>query len=103
MDGVPMQRDQHYEALMMEAREALGIVERREGVELEVREVEEECMRERKRRRFGRFIGMKGCESPGREDEGVMSAVMEAWVEGEVERRMAEDSEREGWKEKGGW
>ena len=105
-----MARDQHYEALMMEAREVLKVVGRetravKAGVgerEQEVEE-EEECLRESKRRRFGRFIGMTECESPGEEDEGLMRAAMEAWVEREMGRRISEQSEREVRRGKGAW
>lgn len=98
---------------MMEAKGALGIVEQEEEegeedmADGEAKKMvvveEEECIREAKRRRFGRFIGMVGCESPAREDEGVMSAVMDAWVEGEMDRRMAEEDETQRWREKGAW
>ena len=42
----------------------------------------DEKQTEAKRRRFGRFCGLRGCESPGMEegDEDVMRVAMEEWV-----------------------
>ncbi|KAL8823484.1 MAG: hypothetical protein Q9191_005808, partial [Dirinaria sp. TL-2023a] len=47
---------------------------------------------EAKRRRFGRFCGLRGCESPEmeEEDEGSMSVAMEKWVRAQIEREAEE-------------
>ena len=65
-----------------------------------------------KRRRFGRFIGLRGCESPvvgkggkeggdGREEEEEEEEVRR-WVEGEMRRRMERQAEEEVWRRKFG-
>jgi len=59
------------EALLEKARRVVT-----DGVE------RDEKTTEAKRRRFGRFCGLRGCESPGMEegDEDVMRVAMEEWV-----------------------
>ncbi|KAG8526950.1 uncharacterized protein KY384_008379 [Bacidia gigantensis] len=59
------------------------------------------CRVNNKRRRFGRFIGLKGMESAGLDMEGTMREEMERWVERELRRREARDSELEAWRSKG--
>lgn len=115
-----MERDQHFEALIEEARgfmtEAgicyrdsamMGIEGRNEGHEVGVEEVKGvralEAMIEDKRRRFGRFIGLRYCESPGADDERVMERAMEAWLWEKMERRMRLEEEREARMTKEGW
>lgn len=72
-------RWQRMEALEREA--GVGVAERVQG----------------KRRRFGRFIGLRGCESPvGGEEE------VRRWVEGEMERRARRAAEEEVWRGKVG-
>ena len=60
-----------------------------------------------KRRRFGRFVGLRGCESPSARgaanDEETMRKEMEAWMMDEMRRREERDAERRGWREKGFW
>ncbi|KAI4217159.1 MAG: hypothetical protein LQ351_000468 [Letrouitia transgressa] len=59
---------------------------------------------EAKRRRFGRFLGLRGCESPGmwREEEAERRA-MEMWVAGEMRRREERDAALALARRKGGW
>lgn len=61
-----------------------------------------------RRRRFGRFVGLRGCESPGMSGEEAREGdrrAIEAWVEGEVWRRgrEGERGRRRGGVGKGGW
>lgn len=61
---------------------------------------------EDKRRRFGRFIGLQGCESPGMTPEQMEQDTREAvylWFEEEIERRMARDRMAEEARRKGAW
>lgn len=58
-----------------------------------------------KRRRFGRFVGLRGCESPemrGEEEEEARRE-MERWMEGEMRKREERERVREGWRGKGCW
>ena len=54
---------------------------------------------EDKRRRFGRFLGLRNCESSV--GEGDMRRQMEEWVAGEMARREHRDREMESWRSKG--
>ena len=54
---------------------------------------------EDKRRRFGRFLGLRNCESSV--GEGDMRSQMEEWVAGEMARREHRDREMESWRSKG--
>ncbi|MCJ1356952.1 MAG: hypothetical protein MMC33_006948 [Icmadophila ericetorum] len=71
-----------------------------------------------KRRRFGRFVGLRGCESPGmlvsggaegegegdgdvEEEEERLRREMEAWVEERIRRGLEREAEREVWRGKG--
>ena len=56
---------------------------------------------EEKRRRFGRFLGLRHCESSV--GEGDMRREMEEWVAGEMARREHRDREMESWRRKGHW
>ncbi len=56
---------------------------------------------EEKRRRFGRFLGLRNCESSV--GEGDMRREMEEWVAGELARREHRDREMESWRSKGHW
>lgn len=67
---------------------------------------------EDKRRRFGRFIGLRGCESPrllgpGGEDLGLpeeeemTQEEMDRWLEGRVRKGIEREQERETWRRKG--
>lgn len=62
-----------------------------------------------KRRRFGRFVGLRGCESPTAAAmavamrEGEARREMERWVEKEIRRREERERERAGWRGKGCW
>ena len=111
MDVEEMDRDQHFEALIEEAKGALEVVKGEMGVgmggcgekERGEGDVVMEQVVEDKRRRFGRFMGMRECESPGAEDEGVMRVAMEAWVGGEIARREWVEREREALRAKGAW
>lgn len=62
---------------------------------------------EAKRRRFGRFVGLRGCESPcvsgSAVGEGEMRREMEEWMANEMRRREERDAERRLWREKGCW
>ena len=66
---------------------------------------------EYRRRRFGRFIGLRGCESPStleeEEGQGMMQEQMEAWIKEELARKRGreEDAERvreKNWGRRGG-
>jgi hypothetical protein len=54
------------------------------------------------KRRFGRFVGLRGCESPEMR-EGEARREMERWMEGEMRKREEREREREGWRGKGCW
>lgn len=58
---------------------------------------------EEKRRRFGRFVGLRGCESPTAEGEIAQwgEAEMERWVRARVEAGMEREREREEVRRKG--
>ncbi|MCJ1306525.1 hypothetical protein MMC25_000168 [Agyrium rufum] len=60
---------------------------------------------EDKRRRFGRFLGLRGCDSPveSNEDDNAVSMAeeMERYVEGRIRRAIERDTEREMWMQKG--
>ena len=62
---------------------------------------------EAKRRRFGRFVGLRGCESPcvvgSAVGEGEMRREMEEWIASEMRRREERDAEKRVWREKGCW
>ena len=60
---------------------------------------------EAKRRRFGRFCGLRGCESPEmeEEDEGRMQVAMEKWVQAQMTKGMERDAEESLRKGKGCW
>ena len=56
-----------------------------------------------KRRRFGRFMGLRGCESPRTAalDEEKMRREMESWMTNEMRKREERDAARRMWREKG--
>lgn len=56
---------------------------------------------EEKRRRFGRFLGLRNCESAV--GEGDMRREMEEWIASEMSRREHRDRELESWRSKGYW
>ena len=56
---------------------------------------------EEKRRRFGRFLGLRDCESSV--GEGDMRREMEEWIAGEMARREHRDRAMESWRSKGHW
>lgn len=61
---------------------------------------------EDKRRRFGRFVGLQGCESPGMTTEEMERETGEAlvvWVEQEIERRIMKEREEDKARRKGAW
>ena len=58
---------------------------------------------EEKRRWFGRFVGLGGCESPKPKGEGDGEREMERWFEGRMRRMGWEEEEREIWRRKGMW
>lgn len=60
---------------------------------------------EAKRRRFGRFCGLRGCESPGmgEGDEELMGRAMEAWVRGAWRRGEERDVKAGVGRGKGCW
>ena len=60
---------------------------------------EKEASTEEKRRRFGRFLGLRNCESSV--GEGDMRRQMEEWVANEVTRRIHRDRELKSWRSKG--
>ena len=62
---------------------------------------EETGMVEGKRRRFGRFMGLKGLESASPSGEGAMRERMERWVAEEMARRERRVREIEMWRCKG--
>ena len=76
-----------------EVRQILGTIENeRSG---------EEAGIEEKRRRFGRFLGLRNCESSV--GAGNMRREMEEWLVGELARRMHRDREMQSWRSKGHW
>ena len=56
---------------------------------------------EEKRRRFGRFLGLRDCESSV--GEGDMRRAMEEWIASEMARREHRDRAMESWRSKGHW
>ena len=56
---------------------------------------------EDKRRRFGRFVGLRHCESSV--GEGDMRREMEEWLADELAKREHRDREMESWRSKGSW
>ena len=66
-----------------------------------------------KRRRFGRFVGLRGCESPTavmtprmaevRRREEEARAEIERWMDAEMRRREERERERMRWRGKGCW
>lgn len=56
---------------------------------------------EDKRRRFGRFLGLRNCESSV--GEGDMQRKMDEWIASEIAKRQQRDREREIWRYKGYW
>ena len=56
---------------------------------------------EEKRRRFGRFLGLRHCESSV--GEGNMRIEMEEWLAGMLTQREHRDREMESWRSKGHW
>lgn len=56
---------------------------------------------EDKRRRFGRFLGLRNCESS--QGEGQMRREMEEYIARELARREHRDRELESWRSKGYW
>ena len=56
---------------------------------------------EDKRRRFGRFLGLRNCESS--KGEGEMRVEMEEYIAREMARREHRDRELESWRSKGYW
>ena len=56
---------------------------------------------EDKRRRFGRFLGLRNCESS--QGEGEMRREMEEYIARELARKQHRDREMESWRSKGYW
>lgn len=56
---------------------------------------------EDKRRRFGRFLGLRNCESS--QGEGEMRREMEEYIAREMARKEHRDREMESWRSKGYW
>jgi hypothetical protein len=56
---------------------------------------------EEKRRRFGRFLGLRNCESST--GEGDMRREMDAWLARELARKEHRDREMQSWRSKGHW
>ena len=56
---------------------------------------------EEKRRRVGRFLGLRNCESSV--GEGDMRREMEQWIAGEMAKREQRDRVMESWRSKGHW
>ena len=56
---------------------------------------------EDKRRRFGRFLGLRNCASS--QGEGQMRREMEEYIARELARREHRDRELESWRSKGYW
>ena len=56
---------------------------------------------EDKRRRFGRFLGLRNCESS--QGEGEMRREMEEYIARELARKEHRDRELESWRSKGYW
>lgn len=54
---------------------------------------------EDKRRRFGRFLGLRNCESS--QGEGEMRREMEEYIARELARKEARDREMQSWRSKG--
>lgn len=54
---------------------------------------------EDKRRRFGRFVGLKGCDSPI--DSEDMRIEINRWFEARIRKDIARENEREVWRRKG--
>ena len=79
---------------MEEVREILGIAK-------EVTKSATTAGIEEKRRRFGRFLGLRNCESAVNEVD--MRREMEEWIASEMTRREHRDRELESWRSKGYW
>ncbi len=62
-----------------------------------------------KRRRFGRFVGLRGCDSPVMMDADAaaaheaagFAAVLERWMEAAMRRGMEREMEKKIWRQKG--
>ena len=52
-----------------------------------------------KRRRFGRFVGLRGCESPLEAQR--MQHEMDRWVAARIKRGLEQEAEKEMWRSKG--
>ena len=78
---------------MEEVRQILGTMDEKRS--------EKVAGTEEKRRRFGRFLGLRNCESSV--GEGDMRKEMEEWLAGELARREHRDREMESWRSKGHW
>lgn len=76
---------------MEDVRKILGTMDNQRSAE--VAGVEE------KRRRFGRFVGLRNCESSV--GDGDMRREMDEWLAGEMARREHRDREMESWRSKG--
>jgi hypothetical protein len=59
------------------------------------------CSLEEKRRRFGRFVGLRGCESPSRTDEEQAQQQMVNQCVARIIRRGVEEEERDTLRRKG--
>ncbi|MCJ1272523.1 hypothetical protein MMC21_000309 [Puttea exsequens] len=79
---------------MEEVRKILGASEK-------AIEITRTASLEEKRRRFGRFLGLRNCESGV--GEGDMRREMEEWMAGEMVRREHRDRDLESWRSKGYW
>ena len=78
---------------MEEIRKILGVVSEERSDQI--------ASVEDKRRRFGRFVGLRHCESSV--GEGDMMREMEEWLAAELTRRQCRDREIDNWKSKGYW
>lgn len=86
---------------MESVRAILGSVAGSETDEMEDEKSTKVAGVEEKRRRFGRFLGLRGCESSV--GQGEMRREMEEWIAAEMSRKMHRDREMESWRSKGNW
>ena len=86
----------------LEEGEIDEVAEIRKIMQLGAREEDKQSASvEDKRRRFGRFLGLRNCESS--QGEGEMRREMEEYIARELARKEHRDREMESWRSKGYW
>ena len=87
---------------MAEIRRILEVAEQQQQQQQEEGEEKKKVASvEDKRRRFGRFLGLRNCESS--QGEGEMRREMEEYIAREMARKEHRDREMESWRSKGYW